>query len=779
MIRIKKYENEEICNSDKIINFNSYKPSDIYYVGGETYFNTSYDAVFQKQKVSFGPVSMVQRGASSYGSNVITHFAENFKSFKINGIEQITTPGQSGSLYLNSPLRNDTSTHVTPREAYIFSDIVGIPTSATIKKLDLARELTEFDSIIEIYGDYCSVFCHDPEGVPYFDINNAFIHEEGTTVYEPNTEYTTSTFDTYSPETIFVCAVSNPNGRILSPNDIIPMSITYISEEDTEETIDVTPDALQKKIIGDSFPVDFTEDITEVTFTFDRELTENDMVIITMATSPKAYDDPNYKDIWLNNEYCSIDGTYMFDDSFVSPYVTMPPSFEHISDSTYRLDISLFGGARILSIIGYTDGMLKDESNPFPNSVDECVGATINVSGYVLDGDKYYAEFEFTDEFIANINSGIMPAGMIQSTFMNSCIIEMKASGLKKLRAIEPDMFYYSTLQRIELPNTLTHISAGAFAYSQLGHITIPKSVQYIGANAFKTSTEFKHVDEFFTNNSSLDMVTNDYWGANVYETLTNDGVYIRGTHVVGCIQEYENVVIPEGIEYIDSYAFYNNTALKHITFPSTLKVIDTDAFAYCNNLQEAIIPEGVTKLTGFEYCTSLKKIVIPSTIQEINSTMFKGVIIESSNFTCNTGWINSRKLFLGAIIYDEIRDNCYMNGTYALGLVDKTISEIVVPEGATHMRPLWESTNATKITLPSTLTNIFSEDIYYGIRSLNEIVCNATTQPQLSGSYSRYIFYNVANDGVLKVPTGSDYSTWMSTSYYYLGYRNWTIEYI
>ena len=349
----------------------------------------------------------------------------------------------------------------------------------------------------------------------------------------------------------------------------------------------------------------------------------------------------------IYNTYCSIDGTPVFDDSFISPYVTVPHFFERIYDSTYRLDTSLFNGPYIISIIAYTDGMLKDENNPFPNDISECIGATINVSGYTLTNDEYYAEFEFSDEYITNINNSVIPTADIQSAFMNSCITEMKASGLKKLKVLEPYMFYNSTLQKIELPNTLTHIHQKVFYDSSLESITIPKNVEYIGENAFNTYTEFKHVDEFFTNNSSLDMVANDYWGANVYETLTNDGVYIRGTHVVGCIPQYENVVIPEGIEYIDRDAFYDNTVLKHVTFPSTLKVIDLDAFSYCRNLQEVIIPEGVTNLSGFSYCVGLKKIVIPSTIQEVNSSTFRGVIIESSNFTCNARWIINQKLGL------------------------------------------------------------------------------------------------------------------------------------
>jgi hypothetical protein len=109
--------------------------------------------------------------------------------------------------------------------------------------------------------------------------------------------------------------------------------------------------------------------------------------------------------------------------------------------------------------------MLKDENNPFPNDISECIGATINVSSYTLTNSEYYAEFEFTDEYITNINSSAMPAGLVQGIFMGSCITEMKASGLKKLQVLEPYMFGHSTLRKIELPNTLTQLDSYEYIY--------------------------------------------------------------------------------------------------------------------------------------------------------------------------------------------------------------------------------------------------------------------------------------------------------------------------
>ena len=46
-----------------------------------------------------------------------------------------------------------------------------------------------------------------------------------------------------------------------------------------------------------------------------------------------------------------------------------------------------------------------------------------------------------------------------------------------------------------------------------------------------------------------------------------------------------ENVVIPEGVVTIQSYAFYNNETIKTVTFPSSVRTIDALAFYGCSSL--------------------------------------------------------------------------------------------------------------------------------------------------------------------------------------------------
>ena len=74
--------------------------------------------------------------------------------------------------------------------------------------------------------------------------------------------------------------------------------------------------------------------------------------------------------------------------------------------------------------------------------------------------------------------------------------------------------------------------------------------------------------------------------------------------------------------------------------------------------------------------------------------------------------------------------------------------------------------------SIPDSVTTI-GGSAFGGCSSLNEITCLAATAPKII----RGIFGGVKQNGILKVPEGSDYSSWMSTNN--LGNYNWTVEYI
>ena len=77
-----------------------------------------------------------------------------------------------------------------------------------------------------------------------------------------------------------------------------------------------------------------------------------------------------------------------------------------------------------------------------------------------------------------------------------------------------------------------------------------------------------------------------------------------------------------------------------------------------------------------------------------------------------------------------------------------------------------------TAVTIGSGVTEIGDRVFQYG-DALTKITCKATTAPTV---YTN-TFYGVKTNGTLYVPSGSNYSTWMSNSNYYLGKYGWTVQ--
>ena len=72
---------------------------------------------------------------------------------------------------------------------------------------------------------------------------------------------------------------------------------------------------------------------------------------------------------------------------------------------------------------------------------------------------------------------------------------------------------------------------------------------------------------------------------------------------------------------------FAMNTTLRHVTLPSTLRVISNHTFNGCSNLQEIVIPESVVEIRGqsFYDCVNLGSLTMSEGVKFIESDAFDG----------------------------------------------------------------------------------------------------------------------------------------------------------
>ncbi|MBR3766642.1 MAG: leucine-rich repeat domain-containing protein [Clostridia bacterium] len=173
--------------------------------------------------------------------------------------------------------------------------------------------------------------------------------------------------------------------------------------------------------------------------------------------------------------------------------------------------------------------------------------------------------------------------------------------------------------------------------------IYIGKDVQYIADSAFYYCKQLRavFVDEenpYFTSVDGV-LFTKDMKTLILHPILNGQWKVEQGL-----ADTADTFVIPDGVENIESFSFYKNTDLVHLTFPSTLKTIGTMSFFGCGNMWSIWLPEGLESIgaDAFSYCGSISPVMyIPSTVNFIDdyaffscggiSTMYMGAENEES----------------------------------------------------------------------------------------------------------------------------------------------------
>ena len=257
---------------------------------------------------------------------------------------------------------------------------------------------------------------------------------------------------------------------------------------------------------------------------------------------------------------------------------------------------------------------------------------------------------------------------------------------------------------------------------------------------------------------------------SNVHKPIINlnlDGTMLTEIVIPNTLTSIDTMEEIEGVT--PSYfmgGFAQNHNVTSITFEDgcQLKALPMYCFICCGDNTETIfnitIPNSIEEI-GFRCFSRMKieSIFIPKSVKLIGEDIIDpdnncDIIIDNENETYHSD-INKN-----AII--ETSTNNLIFANYNYNIVDE---EIVKLGGQVY----YNSQKITSLTLPNTLTDIGE----YSINScgyLKTITCYATTAPTLGSGALKHL----SSNGKLRVPQGSDYSTWKSV----LG-SGWTVEYI
>ena len=244
-----------------------------------------------------------------------------------------------------------------------------------------------------------------------------------------------------------------------------------------------------------------------------------------------------------------------------------------------------------------------------------------------------------------------------------------------------------------------------------------------------------------------------------------------------GVLKEYKgpggDVVIPDGVTSIGSFAFSGCSSLTSVTIPDSVTSIGWNAFSGCSSLTSVIIPDSVTCIgdSAFEYCSGLTSLIIPDSVTSIGWNAFfdcsnltsvtignSVTRIGDSAFCCCSGLTSvtipgsvtsiDKDAFFSckSLKSVTIGDNVTSIGNSAFsgcsGLTSVTIPDSVTSIGNFAFR---DCSDLTSVTIPDSVTSI-GKDTFIMCKKLKSVkISNISILP---AEYRRMAVVCFADDG-------------------------------
>ena len=250
--------------------------------------------------------------------------------------------------------------------------------------------------------------------------------------------------------------------------------------------------------------------------------------------------------------------------------IIIPKSVKYIGNNA-------FGGCDSLSSIIVEEGNSVFSTSKNINAIIHLDTLIAGCKTTIIpNGVKYISDYAFYNNNglekieIPNSVEGIGKYAFSSCSNLFSLIIGSNS----KLNSIDSKAFYYcDKLSDTPYSTCLEIIRDNCFhGCHSLTDVVIPKSVVYIGENVFGGC------------NSLSSIIVEK--GNTVYTSLDNSNAIIHlDTLIAGC----KNTIIPDGVKFINDYAFYNNGGLESIEIPNSVEDIGKYAFSLCSNLREVL----------------------------------------------------------------------------------------------------------------------------------------------------------------------------------------------
>ena len=307
-------------------------------------------------------------------------------------------------------------------------------------------------------------------------------------------------------------------------------------------------------------------------------------------------------------------------------------------------------------------------------------------------------------------------------------------------------------LTSVTIPSTVTSIGIDAFynCYGLTGSLTIPYSVTFIGDHAFQCCNNLSAI--YYT--GDINQWCNIYFGGFYSNPLScASNLFIDNELVT-------DLVIPETVSEIKSYAFEGAGCLNSLTISNSVTSIGDRAFGSCYNLTSLTIGDSVTSIGehAFALCTRLAdSLIIPNSVTSIGYAAFSSC----RNFTSLT--IGNSVTSIGGVAFAgctgftgslTIPNSVTSIGISAFSNCSGFTGSLTIPNSVSSIDDYTfrNCSGLTSISIPYTITSI-GKSAFYNCSNLGSMMVFATTPPVAVDSTS---FYGVNKSIPVYVPYGT-----------------------
>ena len=320
----------------------------------------------------------------------------------------------------------------------------------------------------------------------------------------------------------------------------------------------------------------------------------------------------------------------------------------------------------------------------------------------IIDGDGTTVTVEVTDE--GTLGEEIFK--QVEYMYQVNHLIVNGVVGNEDMENVRNSM---SNLISIDLSGVNMQTIPNSFLYNKRSLIkaVLPSNAKEIGQQAFQYCTRLKEV----VLPEGLEKINSQAFYESGLEAITlPDNVSEIGSSAFQYCYQLKSANIPAGLRNMGSYIFHNCRSLESVEFSEGLNNIGYCAFEGCNSLKSLNLPNSVTNIENYAFknCNSLETLTLPQELTSINYESFA---------YCNS------------LRYVEIPEKVTTIGEYSFQNCDR-LDSIKVIGATTIQRYAFNSCdNLKKVTLPYTLTQC-NNYIFNECYQLENVTCESLFPP-------------------------------------------------